>query len=92
VALDTTAVSLAGGTLTVLLSSTDERPLGWQAVRLRTRRDWSAYPQVLRESPARDRLGATRPDELDYTGDAPRWIRVQAPADAAWSLTVATGS
>lgn len=88
VALDVTAVSLSGGAFTVLLSAADERPSGWRAIRLESRRDWSEYPQVMRSSPARDRRGATRPDVFEYRGDAPRWIQVQAASDQAWTLSV----
>ena len=92
VALDVSAISLSGGTISVLLTAVDERPVGWRALALETRRDWSEYTRVVESSPARDRLAATRPDVLDYTGDPPRWIRVQAAADAKWRLTVVAGS
>ena len=77
------------GRFTVLLSSADERPVGWRAVTLVTRRDWTSYRRVMAAGPARDRMDATRPDTASAAGSLPMWVDVQAPADAAWSLTVA---
>ncbi|MBW4040873.1 MAG: hypothetical protein HIU86_01925 [Acidobacteria bacterium] len=88
VAIDVTGASFDGGRFSVLLSSTDERPVGWSAVTLATRRDWSSYRKPVGAGPARDRLAATRPDEIAYRDSPPRWVTVEAPADAAWTLTV----
>ncbi len=91
VALDVSAVTVASGRFAVLVSARDERPVGWKALGLQTRRDWSSYRKVLGTSPARDRLDATRADSLAYRDDPPRWIDVQAAADASWTLTVVAG-
>jgi hypothetical protein len=91
VPVDVDGASFQGGRFSVLLSSSDDRPAGWRAVTLETRRDWSSYQRPIAASPARDRLGASRADEVAYAGTPPRWITVQAPADAVWSLTIAFG-
>jgi hypothetical protein len=91
VALDVSAVTVASGTFAVVMSAADERPVGWKALGLQTRRDWSSYRKVLGSSPARDRRDATRADPLAYRDDPPRWIDVQAAADASWTLTVVAG-
>jgi hypothetical protein len=88
VALDVTDARFSGGAFAVLVSASDARPIGWRAEKLETRSDWSNYREVIRTSPARDRLGATRADEVTYPDDPPRWIEVQAAADAAWTLSV----
>lgn len=91
VALDVSAVPMDSGSFAVLVSAADERPVGWTALGLQTRRDWSSYRKVLGASPARNRLAATRTDTLAYRDDPPRWIHVQAAADASWTLTVTVG-
>ena len=39
--IDTTTASYGGGTIVVLLSSSSSEPMGWEALQLVTRRDWS---------------------------------------------------
>lgn len=89
VPLDVAEASFDGGRLTVLLGSSDGRAVGWTARALETRRDWSSYRRTVASSPARDREGAPRAETVRYAGAPPRWIAVQAPADAGWTLTVA---
>ena len=91
VPVDVDGASYQGGRFSVQLSSSDERPVGWRAVAMETRADWSSYRRPIAAGPARDRLAATRADEVTYRGSPPRWITVQAPADAVWSLTIAFG-
>jgi hypothetical protein len=91
VPLDVSGAPFGGGRFSVQLSSSDGRVVGWTASTLETRRDWSSYRRQVAAGPARDRFAATRADEIAYTGDPPRWITVQAPADAVWSLTIAFG-
>ena len=89
VVLGVADASFEGGAFTVLLTSSDERPIGWKAITIETRQDWSNFRRSIAASPARDRLGATRADEARYSSTPPRWIDVQAPTDAVWTLTVA---
>ncbi|WP_375406309.1 hypothetical protein [uncultured Amnibacterium sp.] len=89
VPIDTSSASFRGGSVAVVLSSADGRPMGWEVRGLVTRQDWSSYQQVIGRSAGADRRGIPAAVTTPYTGAPPLWIAVQAPAGASWTLTVA---
>lgn len=89
VPIDTSSASFRGGSVAVVLSSADGRPMGWEVRALVTRQDWSSYQQVIGRSAGADRRGVQTAVTTPYTGAPPLWVAVEAPAGAIWTLTVA---
>lgn len=92
VPIDTSSASFRGGSVAVVLSSADGRPMGWEVRGLVTRQDWSSYQQVIGRSAGADRRGVPAAETTPYTGAPPLWIAVEAPAGAIWTLTIALTS
>lgn len=89
VPVDRAAASFRGGKAVVVLSSPDTVPIAWRAVRLLTRSNRSSNEQVVARSAAANRSGVPRTTVIDYDGDPPSHIAVQAQRGRGWTLLVA---
>lgn len=88
VPLDLTTASFDGGRVVVTLTASRPSPVAWRAIRLRTRQDWSSYPEVVARSPAADSAGIRSSTVASYGGAPPGWIAVDADATGRWTLVV----
>lgn len=88
VPLDLTTAPFDGGRAVVMLTTSRRGPDGWRAVRVRTRRDWSSYAEVVARGPSTDDAGIPFATIAPYDGSPPGWIAVDAARDVRWRLEV----
>lgn len=89
VPVDRAGASFRGGRAVVVLSAPDTVPIAWRAVRLLTRSNRSSNEQVVARSAAANRSGVPKSTFIDYDGDPPSHVAVQAQSGRGWTLLVA---
>jgi hypothetical protein len=89
VALDLSTAPVDGNSGVVMLSSSKPSPIEWRALRLRTRRDWTPYEQVVARGTVIVRPGIQSRIDLHYVSPPPSRIAIRAPFGVRWTALVA---